>query len=166
MGNSILFPHGDDMSAYRITAPPTISEEEEDSLFKRDQEKEEESKKNLTPSDEKIEGLVSKKHLLEKFGIVSDQIPSDIDIDVKEMLAYALIKKDVLQPAIKTLGLKKPLQDRSNKFFRLILSAPSVRKKMGLSHIKLKAEKIGKDEDNIDSKELFNKNKKYFGFKK
>lgn len=133
---NFIFPT-DDLSAYRITAPPIISEEDEDRLFKRSQPKDD-KKKKLSKEDQKVHDLMLKKSLLLKWGLIeADASLEEADIDLNEMIAFSFIKKEALSPALKALGFKKrnKVQSTSNLFFRLIQRLPtsSVKLKHALS---------------------------------
>ncbi len=126
MGN-IIFP-SDDMSAYRITAPQAITDEDEQSLFKQNKEQDREND-DLSHSDKKTYELIAKKELLHNFGISVDENKLLEQNFLQEAIAYALLKKDLLRPAIETLGIRaKHKQDWSNRLFRLALSSPSKKK--------------------------------------
>jgi len=153
MGNSIIFP-SNDMSAYRIVAPPPVSDEDEGFLFHR--EGKEKEKKELTPKQKKVNDLIKKKFLFENFGILDPSITIDLsDVSMPELFAYAVLKKDMLKPAMQAIGIqsdkaKNPIkQDRTQLVIRMVLGNPKIYKKINPSLGKFVISKKSPDAEKI-----------------
>ena len=114
---SIIFP-SDDLKAYRITPVANISEEEEDSLFKKHKRKHKKNSEEQSEEDKKTNDLIIQRRLLKNFFIYLE----DSDINIEEIISYALIKKDILKPALDILVKNKCKQDKSNVLFNLFLA--------------------------------------------